>query len=213
MSAVCSVSVPFLPGRPVNVIKAAHLKIAFWRHSTLQMLANCGSSLAQHMPRTQALHWLGIHTRGEAQHTWGEWHQETEIKRKKIKSDRQTGKEKPINRVRSVRDEGSGSQRMHECYKQRTGNKGFDFSLFAPTTASVWCSWQTGLFRDYRTFSNPRGSLSRGCVSGRNRFLTDRLGEETRRNKKCICRAPVGVKHTHTWSVFISWLPIWAESH
>lgn len=129
MSAVCSVSVPLLPGRPVYVIKTVHLKIACWRHSTLQMLANCRSSLAQHTPRTWALHWLGIRTHGEEQHTWGEWQQETEIKRKKIKSEMQTGKEKPIARVRSVRHEGSSSQRMHECYKQRRENKGFDFSL------------------------------------------------------------------------------------
>lgn len=172
MSAVCSVSVPFLPGRPVYVIKTTHLKIARWRHSTLQMLANCRSSLAQHTPRIRALHWLGIHTHGEEQHTWGEWQRKTEIKRKKIKSDRQTGRGKPIERVRSVRDEGSSSQRMHECYKRRTGNKGFDFSLLAPATASVWCSWRSGLFRDYRTLSNPRWFLCKGWVSGRNREVS-----------------------------------------
>lgn len=39
------------------------------------------------------------------------------IKKKKIKSDRQTGREQPVDRVRYVRDEGCSSQRMHECYK------------------------------------------------------------------------------------------------
>lgn len=33
------------------------------------------------------------------------------------------------------------------------------------------------------------------------RFLTDKLGEETRRNQKCICRASVGVKNTWTRSL------------
>jgi len=39
------------------------------------------------------------------------------IKKKKIKSDTQTGRDQPVDRVRTGRDEGSGSQRMHECYK------------------------------------------------------------------------------------------------
>lgn len=83
--------------------------------STLQTFANCRSSPAQHTPGTCALRWLGIRTRREE--CGGEGQQEAVVRKKKIKSDRQTGREQPVDRVRNVKDEGSGSQRMHKCYK------------------------------------------------------------------------------------------------
>lgn len=149
--------------------------------STLQTLANCRSSPAQHMPGTCSLHWLGIRTHGEER--GGEGQQKTVIKKKKIKSDRQTETEQAVelgvSGMKAVAPRGCMSAEGQEtkglispCSHQ------LPLQCDAPAGANAHGGhWRkrpgdkkTSLFRDYSTLSNPREDLqAKWWLSVRNR--------------------------------------------
>lgn len=138
--------------------------------STLQTLANCCSSPAQHMPGTCSLHWLGIRPHGEER--GGEGQQKTVIKKKKIKSDRQTEREQAVelgvSGMKAVAPRGCLSAEGQEkkglispCSHQ------LRLQRDAPASANAHGRhWRkrpgdkkTSLFRDYSVLSNPREDL------------------------------------------------------
>lgn len=197
--------------------------------STLQTFANCRSSPAQHTPGTCALRWLGIRTHGEE--CGGEGQREAVVRKKKIKSDRQTGREQPVDRDRNVRDEGSGSQRMHKCYKCGDRRQRVWFLL---ACTSYYCSVMLLLVpmhmvasegKDQKTTrpacsevtAHPPTQQRTSKQNDGFRRETDRPGCKKKPGKTTNTSAEhQWESNTHTRGqspAFMPWLPIRAESH